>query len=102
MSIKAELKKLKEGLVTFSYWKSVRCEFLITLLYVFVGCGSLTYNGEQTQDANLNVALTFGLAEATLVQCVGHISGAHMNPAIRIAMLVTGKLGIARAVRYIS
>ena len=101
MSIKAKLKKLKEELGTFSFWKSVRCEFLITLLYVFVGCGSLTHISDPTQDIYLKVALTFGLAEATLVQCVGHISGAHMNPAITIAMLVTGKLGIARAVCYI-
>lgn len=87
--------------MTFSFWKSVRCEFLVTMLYVFIGCGSLTHIREPSQDIYIKVALTFGLAEATLVQCVGHISGAHLNPAVTIAMLVTGKVGVARAFCYI-
>ena len=101
MSIKTRLKELKDELGTFSFWKSVRCEFLITLIYVFIGCGSLTHIREPGSDTHLKVALTFGLAQATLMQCVGHISGAHMNPAITLAMLVTGKMGLARAVCYI-
>ncbi|XP_052233094.1 aquaporin-4-like [Dreissena polymorpha] len=101
MSIKTRLKALKEELVTFSLWKSVRCEFLVTLIYVFIGCGSLTHIRQPSNETILKVALTFGLAEATLMQCVGHISGAHMNPAITMAMLATGKIGVARAVCYI-
>ena len=100
MPIKDKLKSLKEELGTFSFWKSVRCEFLITMLYVFMGCGALTHIREPSDDMYIKVALTFGLAEATLVQCVGHISGAHLNPAVTVAMLVTGKLGMARALCY--
>lgn len=101
MSVKAKLKALQEELSTFSFWKSVRCEFLISLIYVYIGCGSLTHIREPAQDTYLKVALTFGLAEATLMQCVGHISGAHLNPAITMSMLVTGKIGVARAMCYI-
>ena len=101
MSIKSKLKELREELTTFSFWKSVRCEFLISLIYVYIGCGSLTHIREPTQDTYLKVALTFGLAQATLMQCVGHISGAHMNPAITMAMLSTGKIGIVRSLCYI-
>ena len=46
------------------------------------------------------MALAFGLAAATLVQCVGHISGAHLNPAVTIAMLVTRNVTVLRAVCY--
>ncbi|KAL4234439.1 hypothetical protein ACF0H5_006085 [Mactra antiquata] len=102
MSLKSKLKSLKEELVTFSFWKSVRCEFLISLLYVFVGCGSLTHIREPAQDTYLKVSISFGLAEATFMQCVGHISGAHMNPAITLAMLATGKMGVARTICYIT
>lgn len=101
MSIKNRLKALKEELSTFNFWKSVRCEFLISLIYVFLGCGALTHIREQSQDTYLKVALTFGLAEATLMQCVGHISGAHLNPAITVSMLATGKIGLTRAVCYV-
>ncbi|XP_045194724.1 aquaporin-5-like [Mercenaria mercenaria] len=100
MSIKSKLKSLKEELKTFSFWKTVRCEFLISLIYVFIGCGSWT-DMQQTQDSYLKVAFTFGLAQATLMQCVGHISGAQMNPAITISMLATGKMGVARSLCYI-
>ena len=48
----------------------------------------------------LKIALAFGLAVATLVQCVGHISGAHLNPAVTIAMLVTRNVTVLRAVCY--
>lgn len=101
MSLKSKIKSLKDELVTFSFWKSVRCEFLISLLYVFIGCGSLTHIREPSLDTSIKVALTFGLAEATFMQCVGHISGAHMNPAITLSMLATGKMGIVRAFCYI-
>lgn len=100
MSIKSKLKSLKEELKTFSFWKTVRCEFLISLLYVFIGCGSWT-DMHPTQVAYLKVSLTFGLAQATLMQCVGHISGAQMNPAVTISMLATGKMGLARSVCYV-
>jgi aquaporin-4 len=100
MTIKSKLKSLKEEVQTFSFWKAVRCEFLISLIYVFIGCGSWT-DLQRIQDSYFRVAVTFGLAQATLMQCVGHISGAQMNPAITLSMLATGKMGIARSICYI-
>ena len=41
---------------------------------------------------DVRVSLAFGLSAATLVQCVGHISGAHLNPATTMAMLVSSTL----------
>lgn len=36
-----------------------------------------------------------------MVQCFGHISGAHINPAVTAAMVVTRKLSLAKAVFYL-
>ena len=127
---------LKEELKSYQFWKAIRCEFLVTLLYVFIGCGSTTLWHERKQareqaasgsgpisgsgsisgpgpvaqvcDSDIGrsyhemkIALSFGLAAATLVQCVGHISGAHINPAVTMAMLVTRNISVLRSVFYI-
>ncbi len=54
-----------------------------------------------TSSEVVKISLTFGLAAATLVQCVGNISGAHMNPAVSVAMLVTRQISVLRAGFYV-
>ena len=92
---------MKEEIKSHQFWKAVRCEFLVTLLYVFTGCGALARYPENPRPSEVKVALAFGLSCATLVQCVGHISGAHLNPAVTIAMLVTRNITPLRAFFYI-
>ena len=50
----------------------------------------------------VNVALAFGLAAATVIQCVGHVSGGHINPAVSLAMLVMRRVSLARCLAYIT
>ena len=47
------------------------------------------------------IALAHGLALTIAVHTFGGISGAHVNPAVTIAMLVTGRIRLALAALYI-
>ena len=61
-------------------------EFLGTFAIVLLGCGSVAVAermpGVIPQGA---VAIVFGLTVAAMIYAVGHISGAHFNPAVTIA-----------------
>uniref|UniRef100_T1J0M7 Aquaporin n=1 Tax=Strigamia maritima TaxID=126957 RepID=T1J0M7_STRMM len=99
----------KEEVRSFHFWKSVRSEFLATLVIVLLGCGACVHwtpldnknNGANEVVEELKVALAFGVAVGTMVQCMGHISGAHANPAVSVAMLVTRNISVLRASLYI-
>lgn len=94
-----------KGIWTKSFWRAVSGEYLATLIFVLLGLGS-TMNWAAGQEkpppADLVlISLCFGLSIATMVQCFGHISGGHINPAVTAAMVVTGKLSLAKAVFYV-
>ncbi|CAL1276801.1 unnamed protein product [Larinioides sclopetarius] len=91
---------LKEELTDQHFWKAVRTEFLATLLLTVLGCGSCL-RWMTASAVELRVALAFGLAVATLVQCVGQVSGGHMNPAVTVALLVTRHISVARSAAYV-
>jgi MIP family channel proteins len=51
---------------------------------------------------SLAIALAFGLALAVVVAAIGHVSGAHVNPAVTLGMAATGKFPWNYAPIYIA
>ena len=70
-------------------------EFVGTFALVFFGCGAIADGLDPTA-----VALAFGLVIAVMIYAVGHISGAHFNPAVSLAFAVGRHFPWSRAMTY--
>ena len=78
-------------------------EFIGTFFFFFAGIAAIVGNTPAVGSGLglLGIALAHGLALAVAVNAFGGISGAHFNPAVTAGMLVTGRIGPARAVGYV-
>ncbi|XP_075448009.1 aquaporin-2-like [Ascaphus truei] len=88
------------GICTGPFTRAFFAELLGTLIFVFFGLGS-AMNWSSALPSVLQISLTFGLGIGTVVQAVGHISGAHLNPAVTVAFLVASQISLVHAVCYI-
>lgn len=64
-------------------------ELLGTYALVVAGCGAIVVNAQNGQLGHIGVALAFGLVVTIMVAATGHLSGAHLNPAVTIAFGVS-------------
>jgi aquaporin Z len=78
-------------------------EFLGTFWLVLGGCGSAVISAAfpQVGIGLLGVSLAFGLTVFTMAHAVGHISGAHLNPAVSIGFFASGRFPASDLVPYV-
>ena len=70
--------------------RRLAAEFAGTFLLVFAGPGAVVINEVSGGGVDsLGIGLSFGLAVMAAIYAVGHISGAHINPAVTVAFALS-------------
>ena len=83
--------------------KKYVAECIGTFVLVFFACGAavVTKCSVDNPAGYLATALAFGLVIVAMAYSIGNISGCHINPAVSIAMLVSGKMTVADFIGYV-
>lgn len=72
--------------VTLPFLQKVIAEIVGTYFLIFAGCGAVVINKiSNGAITSPGISIVWGLAVMVVVYSVGHISGAHLNPAVTIA-----------------
>ncbi len=76
-------------------------EALGTMIIVFAGCGAISMSQGGFISSAL-VPVAFGLAVATMIYSLGHISAAHFNPSVSLGFWWIGRMSTKDLVAYIT
>ncbi len=95
-----------EDLSSSTAWRAAFAEFIATLLFIFLGAGTVVVTGgvlgdELTSARLVAIALAHGLAIALLVSATANISGGHINPAVTFGAFITGKISLIKGAMYV-
>lgn len=81
--------------------KKYLAEMFGTMVLVLMGCGSAIFNGGCGTPAQvLMVATAFGLSVVAMAYAIGGISGCHINPAITLGVMASGRMKTKEGLMY--
>lgn len=78
--------------------KKMFSEALGTAILVLFGCGAAVLMGDQI--GMMGISLAFGLAIVAAAYGLGPISGAHLNPAVSLGVMLAGRMSFAEFLAY--
>jgi aquaporin Z len=83
--------------------KKAVAEFIGTFTLVLVGCGTAMLVGCDSQAGSgyILTAFAFGLVIVGMAYCVGNSSGCHINPAVSLGVLLSGRMKVQEFFIYI-
>ena len=69
---------------------------------MFAGCGAIIVNSERGGSiGETGIAAAFGLVIMVMIYATGHLSGAHINPAVTVAFVSTRHFPVRDAAAYV-
>ncbi|PWJ70681.1 MIP family channel proteins [Ruminococcaceae bacterium R-25] len=84
-------------------FKKCIAEFIGTFTLVLVGCGTAMLVGCDSVNGcgYILTAFAFGLVIVGMAYTVGNVSGCHINPAVSLAVLISGRMSISDFIFYV-
>ena len=84
-------------------FKKCIAEFIGTFTLVLVGCGTAMLVGCDSVSGcgYILTAFAFGLVIVGMAYCVGNVSGCHINPAVSLAVLISGRMSVTDFIFYV-
>ena len=78
-------------------------EFIGTFALIFIGAGSIIVSPTTggALGTLVGIALAHGLTISAFGSATGHISGGHLNPAVTVSLMATGRIDPVRGLMYI-
>jgi aquaporin NIP len=80
--------------------RALLAETIGTFALVFAGAGAIMVDAKTHALGHVGVAIVFGLVIMAMIYAVGHVSGAHFNPAVSFAFALTRHFPWSRMVAY--
>ena len=80
--------------------KKYVAECLGTFVLTFLGCAAAMFLGCNTPAGVVGVAIAFGLTVVAMAYTIGGVSGCHINPAITLAVALSGRMSWKDACGY--
>jgi len=83
--------------------KKCVAETIGTFALVFCGTGAVIIDAQTNGGVtHAGIAITFGLIVMSMIYALGNISGAHLNPAVSIAFVLSKRFPVKELVPYIA
>jgi aquaporin NIP len=80
--------------------RALAAELIGTFALVFAGAGAIMVDAKTHSLGHVGIAIAFGLVIMVMIYAVGHVSGAHFNPAVSFAFGLTRHFPWTRVAAY--